>query len=192
MMMRNRFLLFILCTTLALVSVAQPGKVYRSLSAVKNPDDVYILRLRREKLTQIPAVIFTFTNLRELDLSKNNLQTVPPEIVALQNLEVLNLGRNNIDSLPIEVAQLSHLRELDLSRNPVEHLPEEMGYMLSLERLVLWSTPMYSFPVSFSELDGRLRYIDLRSCLLTRDEQDSIRALLPSPKIVWDQACNCK
>lgn len=191
-MIQRRCLILIGLLMLSAIIMAQPGKVYRSLSAVKNPEDVYILRLRHERLTQIPSVIFTFTNLRELDLGRNNISQIPPEIVALQNLEVLRLGRNNIDSLPIEVAHMSHLRELDISRNPIIFLPEEMGYMLSLQRLVLWSTPIYSFPESFAELDGHLQYLDMRSCLLSRDEQDSIRALLPSPKIVWDQACNCK
>ena len=172
--------------------VAQPDKVYKSLADVRNPEDVYILRLRHKKLTKIPSEVFAMVNLRELDLSRICLEEVSPEIVSLQNLEVLNLGRNNIDSLPLEVAQLSHLSVLDVNRNPLVALPDEMGYMLSLRRLIVWSTALYAVPESFADLDSRLELLDMRSCQLSRDDQQAIRAILPSVKIWWDQACNCK
>ena len=170
---------------------AQPDKVYKSLSEVRNPEDVYILKLKRKRLTHIPSQVFTFVNLQKLDLSYNRIDSIPPDIVKLQNLQELNLSRNNIDSLPIELAQLSKLQELDLNRNPIVSLPEEMGYMLSLQRLILWSTGVYALPESFAELDGRLLMLDLRSCQLSQDDQQAIRQLLPSPRILWDQACNC-
>lgn len=171
---------------------AQPDKVYKSLSDIRNVEDVYILKLKRQRLTQIPKQIFSYSNLRFLDLGQNRIDSIPPDIVRLQSLEVLRLGRNNIDSLPIEIAQLSHLEELDLSRNPIEFLPEEMGYMLSLKRLILWSTFVFRLPDSFAELDGRLELLDLRSCQLSLNDQRTIRQLLPTPRIQWDQACNCK
>lgn len=189
--MRSGWLIVFLIL-LPAIAMAQPGKVYKSLSDVSNPEEVYILRLRHKKLTHIPDEVFKMTNLRELDLSRNRLEEVSPDIVALQNLEVLNLGRNNIDSLPLEVAQLSHLAELDVSRNPLVALPDEMGYMLSLRRLIVWSTALYAVPESFADLDSRLELLDMRSCQLSRDDQHAIRAILPSVKIWWDQACNCK
>lgn len=188
----SRFVIWCVCLMCCMSGMAQPGKVYRSVDDIKNPEDVYILRLRGKRLTEIPKEVFACINLKELDLSRNRLSEVPSEIVNLQQLEVLRLGRNNIDSLPIEVAQLSHLVELDMNRNPLSDLPEAMGYMLSLQRLILWSTAVYSLPDSFAELDTRLQLLDLRSCLLTLDEQHAIRALLPTPRIQWDQACNCK
>ena len=174
------------------LAYAQPDRLYKSVAEITNPDEVYRLRLRGKRLTEIPPIVFECRNLKELDLSRNRLSSLPPQIVALQQLETLRLGRNNIDSLPIEVTQLSHLVELDLSRNPLGSLPEAMGYMLSLQRLILWSTAVYVLPDSFEDLDGRLLLLDLRSCQLTRDEQQAIRTLLPTPRILWDQACNCK
>lgn len=187
-----KYSVILLVLLVPVLAQSQPGKVYRSLDDVQNPEDVYALKLKRHRLKKIPQEIFTFVNLRELDLSQNYIDSIPPEIVRLQALEMLRLGRNNIDSLPLEITQLSHLVELDLNRNPIEHLPEEMGYMLSLRRLILWSTPIYQLPESFAELDARLELLDLRSCQLSLDDQKAIRRLLPSPRIQWDQACNCK
>lgn len=171
---------------------AQPDKVYRSIKDVKDPSKVYILKLRWQRLKQIPPEVFTYTNLRELDLSRNSIDTIPSEIAYLANLEMLNLARNAIHYLPEEISLLPHLKTIDLSRNPVLELPESMGYMGSLESLVLWSTNLYRLPESFRELDATLKELDLRSCQLSITDQEAIEEMLPSVKKLWDQACNCR
>lgn len=172
--------------------LAQPGKVYKSLSEVKSPEDVYILKLRWDRLKSIPPEVFSFVNLRELDLSRNSIDTIPPQIAYLQHLEVLNLARNAIHYLPDEIALLPSLRRIDMSRNPLMELPDNMSFMVSLRELVLWSTNLYRLPETFGELDGTLEVLDLRSCQLSISDQETIEALLPSVKKLWDQACNCR
>ena len=197
--MQNAFLKnirYLLLASLLLVSLmpamAQPDKVYRSLSDVKNPEDVYILRLRWKRLQYVPPEVFTFTNLRELDLSRNSIDSLPPEIGRLSHLQKLVLSRNLIRHLPVETGLLRELQHLDLNRNPLVGLPEGLAYLPVLRVLVLWSTNITSLPESFSELDGILQELDLRSCSLTHDEQQVIESLLPTPRKLWDQACNCR
>lgn len=173
-------------------TTAQPGHVYRSLDEVEDPDQVYALRLRWDRLRTIPAQVFEFKNLQHLDLSRNSIDSIPPDIARLSHLQTLNLARNLIRSLPVEIALLSELQSIDLSRNPLESLPDGMAYMPRLNELVLWSTNITQFPDSFAELSETLQHLDLRSCSLTYDEQQAIRTLLPDTKIQWDQACNCR
>ena len=189
--MRRAAFLFV-CMTLAFVSAAQPDRVYSSLSEVRNPDSVYILRLNYKRLKAIPPKVFTFSNLRELDLGKNFIDSIPPEIGTLKQLTVLDLRRNHIRTVPPEVGQLVGLQRLNLSRNPILELPDELSALVNLKELVLWCTGIVSFPPSFVALNYSLETIDLRVCPLTWDDQQAIEELLPTPRKRWDHVCNCK
>lgn len=163
-----RSLFLMLAIMAAGVVTAQPGRIYKSLDEVTNPDDVYILRLRGKRLKTVPSVVFKMTNLRELDLRGNRLT-----------------------SLPDSIAQLRHLEKLEVSRNPLSVLPNEMSQMSQLRELILWDTYMVDFPATFEMLDSTLEVLDLRSCPIHPDEQEAIAKMLPSVKKLWDQACNC-
>lgn len=187
-----RWMALFVLMAVALPLVAQPDKVYRSLKEVEDPQQVYILRLRWKRLRAIPPEVFSFTNLRELDLGRNNIDSIPPEIAQLQQLQRLDLSRNLIRHIPMEVGLLTHLEYLDLNRNPVETLPDNMAFLSALRELVLWSTNITSLPPSFAELDATLQLLDMRSCSLSIDEQEAITELLPTTRKLWDQACNCR
>lgn len=189
--MRRLAFLFVLLS-LGLVAAAQPDRVYSSLSEVRDPDSVYILRLNHKRLKAIPPKVFTFSNLRELDLGKNYIDSIPPEIGTLTNLAVLDLRRNRIRNVPPEVGQLVGLQLLNLSRNPILELPAELSALVNLKELVLWCTGIISFPPSFVALNYTLETIDLRVCPLSWDDQQAIEELLPTPRKRWDYVCNCK
>ena len=66
------------------------GKVFTNLAqALMQPDSVFRLKLRRKGYKQIPAEVFNFKNLRELDLIGNKIERIPNEISSLQQLEIL-------------------------------------------------------------------------------------------------------
>ena len=172
--------------------MAQRDKVYKSLKEVRNPDSVYVLKLHFKRLRQIPPQVFTFRNLRVLDLGRNFIDTIPPEIATLTQLEELNLHRNKLRTVPPEVGQLRNLRKLNLSRNPLLELPDAIGQLTRLEELIIWCTGIVSFPPTFVALDQTLRLIDMRVCPMTRDDQQAIEELLPTPRKRWDYVCNCE
>lgn len=193
--MRDLFkhLAFLVLATLCMAPVAaQPDKVYTSISQIKNPLQVYQLQIRYKRLKRIPPVVFECKNLRVLDLSKNFIDTLPPEIGALTSLEELNLNRNKLRSVPPEMGRLTSLRVLNLSRNPILELPPEMCALTKLEELILWMTGVVEFPPTFVSLNGTLKQLDMRACPMTYDNQETVEALLPSPKKRWDYVCNCK
>lgn len=189
--MKHIFLLFV-ALFMGCSLFAQPDKVYTSLQDVKNSKDVYQLKLVYKRYRKIPPVVFTFENLRSLDLSKNSIDSLPPDIANLKNLEKLNLGRNHLRTIPPEVGQLVQLKEVNFSRNPLLELPESMGNLENLEKLVLWSTGIISFPPTFVQLNSSLKFIDMRVCPMSYDDQQAIEDLLPNPRKQWDHVCNCK
>jgi len=77
-----RIILCILFFTPYLLPAQQDTmKTYTSLeSALKNPEQVYRLKLQKQELKDFPKEIFLMKNLRQLDLSKNKIKVIPEEI----------------------------------------------------------------------------------------------------------------
>lgn len=188
----KRYLILILILAANMSLFAQPDRVYRSLKDVRHPDSVYVLRLHFKRLRQIPPQVFSYRNLRVLDLSRNFIDSIPSQIATLTQLEELNLHRNRIRTVPAEVGSLRQLRKLNLSRNPILDLPDALSQLSRLEELIIWCTGIVSFPPSFVVLDQTLRLVDMRVCPMTYDDQQSVEALLPSPRKRWDYVCNCE
>ncbi len=188
----RRVVLLIILAVMATSVAAQPDKVYKSLKDIKNPEKVYVLKLRYKRLKQVPQEVFKCVNLRELDLGCNFIDSIPPEIGELQNLEVLNLERNWLHTLPEEMGQLANLRRIDLNRNPLQELPPSMGALYNLERLVIWQTGVTELPLTFATLDGNLKILDMRECYLSEEQATAICEILPSVKKLWTISCNCR
>lgn len=166
--MRSRLIYMVLLLCLPMLSAAQPDRVYRSLKEVADPAQVYHLQLHGKRLRHIPAAVY-----------------------GMPNLQTLDLRGNRIAYLSDSIALLTRLQRLELSRNPLMELPSAVVRLKELKELVLWSTYVTALPPEIVQLEGRLALLDLRSCPLLPDDQEAIRAQLPSVKILWDYVCNC-
>lgn len=94
--------------------------------------------LSQSGLTEVPAEIFTQTDLVELDLSGNALTgSLPGEIRFVTALQVLDVSDNMMTGVPAEIGQLRNLRTLDLSNNALTGLPLELGQLTELVTLDL-------------------------------------------------------
>lgn len=166
--------------------------VFTSLDeAMRQPDDVKVLQLKRKRLNGIPPEVYTFKNLKYLDLSSNRIKIIPERLSRLTQLEVLILSNNRIDNIPESIGDMKNLIKLDLSRNNLFELPRTIGDLIYLKELILWTNNIYSLPYEISRLDGRLEFLDMRSILINKEEQEAIRKLLPNVTIKFDRPCNC-
>lgn len=166
-------------------------KVFKSLEeAIKNPKAVYHLELRREKFIEIPEVIFTFTNLKTLDLSKNKISAVPLGITNLKKLEELKLNKNKFRVFPLVICQLSSLKKLGLNQNSLVELPPQIKNLTELVYLDLYSNELDVFPEELSELK-KLKEFDLRVIQLSENQQKRLHHLLPQTEIHLSNSCNC-
>lgn len=165
---------------------------YTSLAeALKNPDKVVKLELRKQKLKTFPKDIFKFKNLQWLDLGKNNLKELPDSIELLTQLQYLNVSRNVLTSLNKNIGKLTNLVYLNANNNELWALPPQIGSLEKLQVLDLWSNNLEDFPETLSQLRS-LRNMDLRTILIPDELQAKIAAMVPWATVYFSPSCKCK
>jgi Leucine-rich repeat (LRR) protein len=165
---------------------------YTSIAeAMKNPDKVIKLELRKKKLKQFPKEIFQFKNLQYLDLSKNSITEIPAEIGELKDLQILIVSKNELETLPKEIGELENLQYLNVNQNEIGSLPPQIGNLKNLKNFDLWSNNVDSFPSEIKNL-RKLLVLDLRVILIPDAEQERIQSLLPKTKIYFSPYCKCQ
>ena len=96
----------------------EPG-YYDDLDMAKaNPDSVFYLdlSLQSPKLREIPGVVYSFKNLKYLELAYNQIGAIDDGISSLANLEVLGLNGNKyLKTVSSNVYRLASLKELHLN-----------------------------------------------------------------------------
>jgi Leucine-rich repeat (LRR) protein len=160
-------------------------------AALKEPEKVVKLTLRKQKYTAFPSELWQFPNLQYLDLSKNKITEVPDSINRFTNLQVLHLSKNEIEFLPREIGDLSNLVILDINQNELTSLPPQIGKLKKLRFLDLWSNNLSIFPDELRDLSETLLVLDLRVILINAETQDNIKAMLPKTTIYFSPPCKC-
>jgi len=159
--------------------------------AIKNPDAVIKLVLRRQHLKSFPKEILQFKNLQYLDLSKNDIKEFPDSIGTLINLQYFSCFKSGVERLPKEIGKLTNLLYLNLNQNEIEYLPPQIGNLEKLEILDLWSNNLAEYPATLANLKS-LRVLDLRSILMTDELQAHVEGMLPKAKVYMSPSCKCK
>ena len=180
-------ILFVLNSSFSLI-----GQRYYSLKEARNAplDSVFYLKISRKKLTEIPPQVFTFKNLKGLDLSKNRLVKISPKIKELSMLEKLNLSKNRFEVFPKEIVRLENLRELILGSNKLGYIPKSIANYPKLEVLDMYDNPIGELGDGIYLL-STLRRLDLRGLMYNSKAQAEIRSKLPNVKVLFDPPCNC-
>lgn len=122
-------------------------------------DELRILRLVDNGITNLPKEVGELKNLVSLDLTHNELETLPAEIGNLSELKSIVLHNNKVKTLPAEIGNLKGLWELNLTFNDLISLPIEIGGLESLQSLSVYgSRQLSSIP---SEIGNLTNLIDL-------------------------------
>lgn len=189
------FVLMLTCIPVSaqLLDSAQLSRAreYKSLeAALRNPDSVYKLTLKRERLKEIPQEVYQLPNLQELNLSANKLTEVPSDIAKLKKLQKLDLSKNKIEKVAPEIGELENLWSLIISQNYISSLPPEFAKLQKLKYLDMWSNEIDTFPEEMAKMKN-LMWIDLRTINIWDEDQDAIKELLPHATIYFSPSCNC-
>jgi len=189
--MHRKLVLFLLLCSSFRLSAQDTLKVYSWEEALKAPrDSVFALDASHLKWEAIPAELYEFKKLKQLDISKNKLTDLPSEFGVFKNLLVIDASRNKMDHFPIGLCQLTGLHKLLLSRNFMTTLPECIGYFKNLTYLDLWDNPIGELPEQLGKLTA-LKTVDLRGILFNQKFQDGWRAKMPQVKWLFDAPCEC-
>ncbi|XP_029413961.1 protein flightless-1 homolog isoform X4 [Nannospalax galili] len=115
----------------------------RGVDLSGNDFKAIVARANNLKNSGVPDDIFKLDDLSVLDLSHNQLTECPRELENAKNMLVLNLSHNSIDSIPNQLfINLTDLLYLDLSENHLESLPPQMRRLVHLQTLVLNGNPL--------------------------------------------------
>lgn len=159
--------------------------------ALKEPDKVVKLVLRKQHLKSFPKEIFQFKNLQYLDLSKNSIKEIPDSIGTLTQLQYFSCSKNGLLNVSKEIGKLHNLIYLNLNQNDLESLPPQIGNLEKLEILDLWSNNFDGYPASLGNLKS-LKVIDLRNILISDETQAYLKGLLPKATVYMSPSCKCK
>lgn len=158
--------------------------------ALKQPDQVIKLSLRKQGLKEFPKDVLKLKNLQYLDLSKNKIESLPDSIIQLKQLQVLIVSKNELVALPNNIGNLSNLRYFKAGQNKIARIPFSFGSLEKLEYLDFWDNELDYFPESLNKLVN-LGVMDLRNILISQENQNYIQGLLPNTKIYFSPACQC-
>uniref|UniRef100_A0A8B9L990 Protein flightless-1 homolog n=1 Tax=Astyanax mexicanus TaxID=7994 RepID=A0A8B9L990_ASTMX len=116
--------------------------LHGELSSLPNLRAV-VARANNLKNSGVPDDIFQLDDLSVLDLSFNQLSEIPRDLENSRNMLVLNLSHNSIDNIPNQLfINLTDLLYLDLSDNKLDSLPPQMRRLVHLQTLILNNNPL--------------------------------------------------
>lgn len=166
-------------------------KEYNDLDlALKNPDSVIRLSLRKKKYKAFPSQLYAFKNLQYLDISKNSIEELPDSMIVFTNLQVLICNKSGLKKLPDQIGRLKNLKYINVNQNDIERLPYSFGALENLEMADLWSNNLEYFPESMKQMT-KLKWMDLRNILIPQNHQDIIQNMVPAAKIYFSPPCKC-
>ena len=155
-----------------------------------NPDTIFGISFKKNKLTVLPEELKKFTQLKVLDLSKNKLEKLPSFFSSFKHLEDLNVEKNKLKHFPILVYQLTELRFLRLGVNPFKRIPTGIDNLSKLEYLDLYDCPIISLPESMGNLKS-IQKIDFTGIRFSPTFQETWLKKMPNVELIFDAPCDC-
>jgi len=118
------------------------------------------LNVRNNVLKHLPESIYSLSSLKTLDLHGNKLGVIT---VNLSNsITELELGWNNFKTIPESIKPLLSLEKLGLGGNKLSNLPEWLGLYSLLKELDLYDNNLFEIPESIGSLKS-LERLNLRN-----------------------------
>lgn len=163
-----------------LASAQDKPSIYFSIDkALENPENVKVLDLSFQAISDLPDIFNDLPNLEALKLRNNKIQYLPNSVYnlkklnhldlagnifinqealfvgidSLNSLEELNLSNCNIKYLDYSVGNCQELKSLNLKGNFLFYLPYSVGMLQNLENLNLAKNLLVELPESFYRLD---------------------------------------
>lgn len=107
----------LIITSKNIPSYTDVAKILRNAS--KFPlEELYIINLK-VFFGNLPSEIYTFKNLKILELFQNNIKSIPNDVSKLSKLETLMIDMNPIQTIDLQVNKLSNLKELGIAKTQI-------------------------------------------------------------------------
>lgn len=110
---------------------------YNLKEALQNPEHYKSARFNGLGLTEFPEELFSFTNLEEIDISRNALTTLPDRLNEFKNLKELHVNKNQLTQLGTEITNCIGLEVLQIQHNPLKIISTQIGTMAALREITI-------------------------------------------------------
>lgn len=154
-----------------------------------NPDTIYAIDASKLKWEILPENLFSFKNLKYLNISKNKLKELPLTMNVFKKLKTLDATKNKLQDAVV-ICQLTKLQKVHLARNEISKLPSCIGYLSELKVLDIWDNPLSGLPEEVFSLK-KLEYVDMRSIMFGPQFQTKWIEGMPNVKWYFDPPCHC-
>lgn len=166
-------------------------RVYTLKEALEvNADEVFSIDLSKGKLTELPAELERFKNLKSLNLSRNKLTALPDFFTEFTQLEFIYISRNKLTAFPYQLFYLFELRYLDLSRNEISSIPAGIENLKKLTYLDVWNNSFTFIDPVFAKLQ-QLEEVDFRGFAYSASFVERWVNAFPNTKVRFDPPCKC-
>jgi len=133
------------------------------------PDTVTMLAFNQLNLRTIPAVVYRFPKLKELDLSKNSLTALPARLTAdIPSLQRLSVLYNAIPDDSVFMTPNKHLISLNQQGNKLTRIHASLRQNKRLESLWMGNNQLVSLDVRLLKSLHRLNDLNLYNAGLTQ------------------------
>jgi Leucine-rich repeat (LRR) protein len=133
---------------------------------VSNLIDLMTLKLRGNRLENLPPTLGSCIRLRHLDLSSNSLSFIDHIEGILSDLQECFLSENSLVQLPSFLFYSHELKLLEANSNRLSSLSPDIGNLRQLTRLCLNNNALQELPSALSSLH-KLQVLDVRKNRLT-------------------------
>jgi Leucine-rich repeat (LRR) protein len=139
-----------------------------ALTGLENCAHLQALYLDSMNIDILPQELFLLDDLTLLSLAGNAVSQIPPEISRMSTLKDLNLAHNSLSDLPGEFGNLNTIRSLNLARNSFSVLPEEFQNLTDIISLNLFyndleTLPDFISPLSCTSLDVDSNFLKIEN-----------------------------
>lgn len=134
------------------ISTSDLREEFSLTRALKNPESVYKLNLRRNKISSIAPEIGKLKNLEVLIISGSRIKSLPKEIENCKKLKSIIANSSSLEELPSSLGNLENLRTLKVSYCNLKSIPKEIGNIKSLWELSIGHNKITTLPKELAEL----------------------------------------
>ncbi|KAK6090421.1 hypothetical protein P3W45_000518 [Vairimorpha bombi] len=120
--------------------------------------DLILLQICCNYITQIPPSIVLLQKLRSLNLSRNQLRSIPSELCGIKSLNHLDLSHNFLTDLPPSIVQFQNLNSLHLENNSFSEIPISISKLKSLKTLIISENKLQDIPLQIIRMPFLLEF----------------------------------
>lgn len=119
----------------------------KSVFGINHLQELKILILSKNELTDFPMEIQSLIHLEKLELNQNKIQAIPTGVFPnLKDLKHLKLNNNRLSKLPMDLGSCSKLQYLNISHNLFTEFPECILEIKSLKEVYLENNKLQKLP----------------------------------------------